>query len=333
LNIVFLFISCISKLQNVDNYKNKDIWFCVFNPAAGTKDIEKVRDKIEFELYKNNIEFELYFTKHKGDAISVVIDKIMEGFTKFIAAGGDGTVHEVVNAFFLQDFVPTDRITLAVIPTGTGNDWAKHHKLPLDISKAIDLITKDATDLQDIGIAQYYKGNKKKTEYFNNVAGMAYDAFVVKKLEQRKSKPNKFIYILSVLSYLFQYKLQKAKVRLNDREFVNKFYTINIGICKYSGGGMSLVPHAVHNDGKFAVTLAGNISKLDVVLNTYRFYNETLTEHPKIDAFYSKNIEVQSLNNNPVLLELDGELAGETPVTFDIIKKGLRFVVSDNSKI
>ncbi len=310
----------------MDIYKNKDIWFCVFNPTAGTNDIEKVRDKIEFELDKHNIEFEFYFTKYKRDATNEVVDKIMEGYTKFIAAGGDGTVHEVVNAIFLQDFISTDQITLAVIPTGTGNDWAKHHNLSMDISKSVSLIKRGKTDLQDVGIAHYHKNNKQKDEYFNNVAGMAYDAFVVKKLEQRKSKPNKFIYIFSVLSYLFQYKLQQAKVKLNDKEFEDKFYTINVGICKYSGGGMSLVPHAMHNDGRFAVTLAGKISKLDVLINTYRFYNETITLHPKIDAYHSQSIEVESNDKHPILLELDGELVGETPVKFEIIEKGLRFI-------
>lgn len=310
----------------MDIYKNKDIWFCVFNPTAGTNEIEKVRDKIEFELDKHNIEFEFYFTKYKGDATNEVVDKIMEGYTKFIAAGGDGTVHEVVNAIFLQDFISTDQITLAAIPTGTGNDWAKHHNLSMDISKSVLLIKRGKTDLQDVGIAHYHKDNINKKEYFNNVAGMAYDAFVVKKLEQRKSKPNKFIYIFSVLSYLFQYKLQQAKVKLNDKEFKDKFYTINVGICKYSGGGMSLVPHAIHNDGRFAVTLAGKISKLDVLLNTYRFYNETITLHPKIDAYHSLSIEVESEDKHPILLELDGELVGETPVKFEIIKKGLRFI-------
>ena len=324
--IIYLFIYCVLKLNILDNYKNKDIWFCVFNPAAGINNIEKVRDKIEFELYKNNIEFELYFTKFKGDATNEVIDKIMEGYNKFIAVGGDGTVHEVVNAIFNQDFVSSNQITLAVIPTGTGNDWAKHHNVSMDISKSVSLIKKNKTDLQDIGIARFYKNNRQKTEYFNNVAGMAYDAFVVKKLEQRKNKPNKFIYIISVLSYLFQYKLQKAKVIMDKKEFEDIFYTINIGICKYSGGGMSLVPHAVHNDGKFAITLAGKISKADILLNTYRFYNETITKHPKINAFFSKNIIVKSLDKHPVLLELDGELVGESPVQFNIIEKGLRFI-------
>ena len=310
----------------MDIYKNKNIWFCVLNPVAGTNNAEKIRDKLEFEFNKHNIEFEFYFTKYKGDATKKVIDKILEGYTNFIAVGGDGTIHEVVNGIFFQDFISTDQLTFAAIPTGTGNDWAKHHNLPSDISKSVLLIKKGKTDVQDVGVAHYHKDNILKKQYFNNVAGMAYDAFVVKKLEQRKSKPNKFIYIFSILSYLFQYKLQQAKVKLDNKEIEGKFYTINAGICKYSGGGMSLVPHAVHNNGKFAVTIAGKISKLDVLLNTYRFYNGTLTRHPKINAFHSQSIEVESKDKHPILLELDGELVGETPVKFEIIKKGLRFI-------
>ena len=96
------------------------------------------------------------------------------------------------------------------------------------------------TDVQDMGLHFLVKMEKHKTEYFNNVAGMAYDAFVVEELEKRKSKPNKFIYIFSVLSLLFKYKLQNALIKIHGSRKINgKFYTINVGICKYSGGGMS----------------------------------------------------------------------------------------------
>jgi len=301
-------------------------WYCIFNPTAGTKKHKDVWNSVHKELSSNNIEFEYYFTKFKGDAVTVVLDKIKDGYKKFIAIGGDGTVHEVVNAFLLQNKLNSTNLKLAVIPVGTGNDWSKHHGIPSDISESVLLIKKNKTSFQDIGIAQYYKNDKKQTQFFNNVAGMAYDAFVVRKLEQRKRKPNKLIYIFSVFIYLLQYKLQRAKLNIQNNEIESKFYTINIGICKYSGGGMSLVPHAIHDDGLFAVTYAKEISKLDIIKNTYRFYNETLIDHKKITGVQAKTISVESMENKPVYLELDGELVGHTPVRFEILEKALQFI-------
>lgn len=303
------------------------VWYCVMNPIAGKKDYKIVWNEIDKSLTSNNIEHQIYFTNSRKDAEKQVIKKAEEGFVNFIAIGGDGTVHEVVNGIMKQTIRPSEDITLAVIPVGTGNDWAKHHGINYDMDRLCASIKSGTTRNQDVGIASFNRNGVHLTEYFNNVAGMAYDAFVVEELEKRKSKPNKFIYIFSVLSMLFRYKLQEAKVKYGDKEILKRFYTINVGICKYSGGGMSLVPHAIHDDGLLAVTLAGQLNKFEVLLNTYRFYNESLIKHPKIESFQVKNMHVTSIEKEPIYLELDGETAGHNPVEFTIVEKALRFVV------
>ncbi len=303
------------------------VWYCVMNPIAGKRDYKLVWNEIDNSLTKNNIEHQIYFTNSRKDAEKQVIKKAQEGFVNFIAIGGDGTVHEVVNGIMKQASRPTVEMTLAVIPVGTGNDWAKHHGISYDMDNLCSSIESGIIKKQDVGIASFSRNGEHLTEYFNNVAGMAYDAFVVEELEKRKSKPNKFIYIFSVLSMLFRYKLQIAQVKFPGKKIQKKFYTINVGICKYSGGGMSLVPHAIHDDGFLAVTLAGQLNKFEVLLNTYRFYNESLIRHPKIESFQVKNIQVTSLDEDPIYLELDGETAGHNPVEFSIIEKALRFIV------
>ncbi len=303
------------------------VWYCVMNPIAGKRDYKLVWNEIDNSLTKNNIEHQIYFTNSRKDAEKQVIKKAQEGFVNFIAIGGDGTVHEVVNGIMKQAARPTEEMTLAVIPVGTGNDWAKHHGISYDMDNLCSSIESGIIKKQDVGIASFSRNGEHLTEYFNNVAGMAYDAFVVEELEKRKSKPNKFIYIFSVLSMLFRYKLQIAQVKFPGKKIQKKFYTINVGICKYSGGGMSLVPHAIHDDGFLAVTLAGQLNKFEVLLNTYRFYNESLIRHPKIESFQVKNMQVTSLDEDPIYLELDGETAGHNPVEFSIIEKALRFIV------
>ncbi|MGE5356884.1 MAG: diacylglycerol/lipid kinase family protein [Deltaproteobacteria bacterium] len=303
-----------------------EIWYCIFNPTAGRRNYKSVWNEIESKLKDYEIDFDIYFTKSKKDAENFTISKIGEGYRKFISIGGDGTVHEVVNGIMKQNKVPTDEIIMAVIPVGTGNDWAKHHGIVYNMDLLCNSILQNNTEKQDVGLANFSKDGKHRSEYFNNVAGMAYDAFVVEELEKRKSKPNKFIYIFSVLLMLFRYKLQKAKVNIEGNEIRKKFYTINVGICKYSGGGMSLVPHARHNDGKLAVTLAGPLKKLDILLNTYRFYNESLLKHPLIESYQTSKLEVTSMEADPIYLELDGESAGHNPVIFSIVENGLSFI-------
>jgi diacylglycerol kinase family enzyme len=86
------------------------------------------------------------------------------------------------------------------------------------------------------------------------------------------------------------------------------------------------VPHAKHNDGMLAVTLGGPLKKLDVLINTYRFYNESLLEHPLVDSYQAKELEVSSIEVEPIYLELDGESVGHNPVVFSIVENALNFV-------
>ncbi len=189
------------------------------------------------------------------------------------------------------------------------------------------MMKKENTYLQDIGVASYFRNGRQKICYFANVAGMAYDAFVVKYSESNKKwVSNKLMYLFLTLKCLFQYKLQKSKVTFDGQEEENYFYTINAGICRYSGGGMQIVPHAIPNDGLLALTLARKISKLEIILNTYRFYTGTIDKHSKIFTTQAKHIRVEATGNEAVPLEVDGEFLGETPVEFSILNKALRVV-------
>ena len=120
---------------------------------------------------------------------------------------------------------------------------------------------------------KFQSEGKTKERYFVNVAGLAYDAYLVRYAAERPGLvSNKIFYLFLLLRCLFQYTLTKAKVIFDELEDENYYYSINIGICSYSGGGMQTVPHAIEDDGLFALSLFGPFSKLGVLLNTYRFY-------------------------------------------------------------
>ena len=121
--------------------------------------------------------------------------------------------------------------------------------------------------------------------------------------------------------------MTKAKVFFDGQEDENYYYSINIGICSYSGGGMQTVPHAVEDDGLFALSLFGPFSKLGVLLNTYRFYNRSVGKHPLVDCYQVKRVKIEAPKSTPTLLEVDGEFLGETPVEFSLIEKGLQIII------
>lgn len=303
-------------------------WYIIANPSAGRGVVNRKLPLIEKQLQSNGLLYELVKTEKKGDGIFLAKKGIQKGFRKILAIGGDGTNNEVVNGIIQQDSVATHEIEYSMLSIGTGNDWIKTHDIPKNIEAFISMLKNGKTAFQDIGVVTYFKDGKKQKRFFANVAGMAYDAFVVKKTEGQSGLfSNKLFYLISLMKYLFQYKLQKAKIQFNGIELNDYFYTINVGICRFAGGGMELVPHAIPDDGQLAITIAGKFSKLSVILNTYRFYNGTIGDLTKVSTYFSKKVKVETLDKNPILIEVDGEFLGATPVEFGIIPRALKIVI------
>jgi YegS/Rv2252/BmrU family lipid kinase len=306
-----------------------DKWFLVCNPIARSGKMLRQWPKVQKILATLQIDYEFCFTESNNHAIRITREKISEGYRKFAVLGGDGTLNEVVNGIMLQEEVNSTDIKLAVIPLGTANDWAKTHGIPSDLKKAVPLLKDENTGFQDVGIASFKIDGDTKSRYFNNVAGMSYDAFVVKYMEDYGNrKMNKLKYIYYVIRCLFMFQLPEARVSFEDQVIAEPVYTVNVGICKYSGGGLRLVPQAIPNDGKFALTIASKLSKWQVILNMYRFYTGTLGNMKQVSALNtSSDIKVDQSGDDKVLLELDGEFMGYAPASFTLVPDALTIVI------
>ncbi len=303
-------------------------WFVIVNPTAGVNRAAKQWPQISKMLTDAGLEHQHAFTQRGGHAALLARNAIREGYRKIITVGGDGTNNEVINGIMKQKVVPTNEIIYSIIAMGTGNDWTKTHKIPRNTKKAIECIKAGKTTYQDIGIATYDNNGQNGQRYFVNVAGMSYDAFVTKTSNERRNfVTNQLFYIFLVFACLYKFKPRKAKVLFDGQEIEGDFYTVNIGLCKYSGGGMQFVPHAEPNDGLFALTVAKDVTKTEVILNTHRFYNGKIGDHPKIHTHQAESIRVEASNDKPTLLELDGEYVGNTPAEFTLLKSALKIVV------
>lgn len=306
--------------------KKADIWYIVVNTIAGQGNAKRRLTEVTAFL-ETRIKFKLVKTEARGHASKLVIQGIQNGYRKIIAVGGDGTNNEVVNGIMKQQVIPTSEITYCLLPLGTGNDWAKQYKISRKLSQWFKMLEVNKTFIQDVGLVLYLKDGVSEQRYFANVAGMAYDPYVLSEMEKLKRPvKNRLAYLLYGMYYVFKYNLQKARVSFNGETVENHFYLINAGVCKYSGGGMQLVPHAKPDDGKLALTLAGKLTKLGVILNSYRFYNGSIGKHSKVDTFLTDCIKVEAINE-PIGLEVDGEILGETPVEFRLIPKALKIII------
>jgi len=310
-------------------------WYIIANPAAGRNAVARRWTVLQFFLQEHLPNHILIQTERRGQATELAAAAIQAGYRKIIAVGGDGTNHEVVNGILQQTHIPTTDITYALLPVGTGNDWIRTHNISKNWKEWIAMIQAENTLLQDIGVIKYFENGQPMQRFFVNVAGMAYDAFVVRYAEAHKRWViHKMLYLLMVVRCLFKYRLTKARITFDNQVVEDYFYTINAGICKYSGGGMRLVPHADATDGLLALTIAKQVSKLSVLLNTYRFYNGTLGKHPQIDLYQTTAIRIESLEKSqPLWVEADGEFLGDAPVEISTLPKALKIIIPKGAQV
>lgn len=303
-------------------------WFVIVNPCSGSGKGAKDWPRIASLLGESGIPFEAVFTQRPNHATELAGQAVRKGWRRLIAVGGDGTLNEVVNGIFGQKTAATQEITLGMIPVGTGNDWGRTVGIPSDYAEAVNAIESGGTMLQDIGYIRYRDFTTRKTlgRYFINIAGMGYDATVVAKTNtlKERGRGNKFSYLISLFSCLMKYKKTAATIRVDQSEIKARLFSMNVGICKYSGGGMMQVPGAVPDDGLFDLTIVKDIGKLKVIANVAKLYDGSFIRLPEVETIRGKRVRIES--EPAVPLEVDGELLGESPFEAEIIPRSLRII-------
>jgi YegS/Rv2252/BmrU family lipid kinase len=301
-------------------------WLVIVNPNAGNGKGKKDWDKISYLLKNEALPYDVNFTERKGHAIHFTIEGIAAGYRKIITVGGDGTLNEVVNGVFLNKNCPTTDISLALIPVGTGNDWGRMFGIPLNYKKAINIIGENKLMLHDVGLVSYYSGTEKKERYFINIAGLGFESVVVKRTNYQKDRGHsgKLIYFYNLLMSLISYKNTRAEIVIDGEKISADVFSLNVGNGRYCGGGMRQTPGALPDDGLLDVTIIKGMGKFEIIRNLKILYDGTILQHPKIDGYKCKNIEVSS--DSVMYAEADGESLGQTPAEFSIIPDGINIV-------
>jgi diacylglycerol kinase (ATP) len=314
------------RVNKMDKNQKSDEWLVIVNPNAGKGKGKKDWHKISSLLKKYSINFEAIFTESKSHAGRLAAEGISSGFRKVISVGGDGTLNEIVNGIFTQDSCPTSDITLALIPVGTGNDWGRMFGIPLLYESAVKTISEGKQIAHDIGKVSYFNGNNPEIRYFINIAGLGFEAAVVKRTNTQKDKgrSNKAIYFYNLLMSLISYKNTDAVLSIDGQEVSSKVFSISVGNGRYCGGGMRQTPEALTDDGLLDITVINGMGKIEIIRNLQILYDGTILSHPKVDGYRSSRVQVKS--DKLLFAEADGESIGHTPIEFTIIPAGINII-------
>jgi len=302
-------------------------WFVIVNPAAGNGAAKKVWTKIYNELIKQNFNFEFVFTNYKNHSVELVQNAIKQGFTKIICVGGDGTLHNIINGILslnTSNISNISEIKIGIIAIGTGNDWIKTYQIPKNHKKAIQLIKKEYTIKQDIGKIKLIATNK--ITYFNNLAGIGFDGYVVSNVNKYK-KLGALAYLIGALVSLTNFKKPELEINFNNTVVKGNFLLLLIGLCNYSGGGMQLTKNANPTDGLFDISYIQKINLFTILSNTFGLFNGTITNHKLVNTEKTSSIEIKVLSNEKTYIQADGELIGSGDFLVELLPKALNFIV------
>lgn len=304
-------------------------WFVVVNPTSGSGKGLSDFPLVSKLLRDNGINHEPVFTEHKHHATQLTVSAIERGYRHIIVVGGDGTLHEVVNGIFIQRCVESSEITIAMISAGMGNDWIRMFGIPTRYSEAIRAIKEGYTFLQDVAAVSYEESKVRQVRYMANVAGLGFDAAVIKRTLTSKAKGylGRSGYLWCLARSFFSHRATGTKVWIDDKlVFNNLLFSIAIGVGKFNGGGIQQLPDAVADDGLLDVTMIRPVHWWHVLFRLRRLFNGTIYSIGHVIHAQGKKVRIESSPETP--LEIDGELYGGTPVELQVKHREVRVVIN-----
>ncbi len=331
--------------------ENQGTWYDVVNIFAASKKTCSLWSKAEKCLQRDQIPYVNAMTGENGNAMTLTCEACDEGYRKFIAVGGDGTVHDVLEGimFYIEsrnlvgDNISLSDFTFAVIPVGSGNDWIKTTGVPHDIVKSASLLKHGRISRQDVvkvTILDRLALPEEKTyriAFMANVGGVGLDARVCEKVNKEKSrgKRGRRLYISALLYHIIHRVPSCARVVCDGRlVFEGSFLSMSFGIGKYSGGGMRQTPEAVMDDGLLDMTIIPDLPLTKIAREASKLFSDKFWTVPELVTSRSRCITVIPYDSaqpeKPVvvgeLIEVDGEVIGRAPVKFEILPSQLNIL-------
>jgi diacylglycerol kinase (ATP) len=307
----------------------------IFNPNAGQA--QAVRPAIEqaAALWRTHgWAVELRPTSCAGDATHIAREGAATGFDLIVAAGGDGTVNEVMNGLV------NTNTALGVLPIGTVNIWAREMGLPIDIKQSAAALLLATWRQIDVGRARSMfplqrRLSRKKVlrskqvlldRYFLLMAGVGFDAAVTAGVDlQEKKRLGVIAYIKQALQLAIAYRGTQVALRLDDRKIRGRFLMAVVGNSQLYGGVIKFTMKALLDDGQLDVCVIHGRSMIKAPLRLLSIFSRAHDRDDRIQYYQAKKI--QFLSRKPIPVQVDGDYLGTTPMVFEIVPKSLWVLV------
>jgi len=261
-------------------------------------------------------------TTASGAGRLLAAEAVREGFDTIVAAGGDGTLNEVLNG--IGDVSDAfERVRLGLLPLGTVNVFARELGLPLQFDQAWAVIRRGAERARDLPVVEFGPEGRRERRYFAQLAGAGLDARAVELVNWGlKKKVGPLAYVIAALRALHA---AQTPMTVKVRSATVTGELVLVGNGRFYGGRFIVFPHADPDDGRLDACVFPKVSWRTVIgcamgLPSGRVYQRSGACH-----LQAETMTLTSAARVP--LQLDGEAVGELPATFSVRPRALRILV------
>ena len=289
----------------------------IYNPMSGrpARRADNARRMAEL-LAARGIQSEARATAGPDDATRLAREAVNNGSDIIISYGGDGTLNEV-----LQGIVGT-RAALAVWAGGTANVVARDLCLPTDVDRLAEVIAAGKTSRITLGLAR--SDAEAQGRYFFMFAGIGLDASIARKVNPKlKRRTGEFAFWVEGIKHILTWRAETFVIEIDGKKFESVFALIGNG--KGYGGGFCLAPNARLEEPMFEVYI---VPKRSTNLAYLRDLAAVARGNPAIKGVnIVKGRHVKANSSHEPWVEVDGELIGPLPMTFDVVPDALSVIV------
>ncbi len=289
----------------------KKILFIV-NPVSGVFQKHNIDQKIEHIIDSQHYDYEIKFTAYSGHATILAKEAASNGTDIVVAVGGDGSINEVANGIAYTD------VALGVIPFGSGNGYARHLNIPLNASRALQVINQGKIDAIDVG----FTGG----QYFISNAGVGFVSVVANEFKQHHLH-GFFSYAMAVLKKYFPYRGRSYTIEIDGRPLQRQAFFVVVANTRELGYHFSATPNADVKDGYLDVLILKPFPKLLGFFTGLFSYLQLSHKWYSSELYRAKTVKINE-DNEPTF-ELDGDPYPwkERPLRIDVCPLALKVVV------
>ncbi|OIU70244.1 diacylglycerol kinase [Rossellomorea aquimaris] len=282
----------------------------IYNPTSGRELFKKHLAEVLIRLEQAGYETSVHATICEGDATKAAQIAVERKYDIVVAAGGDGTLNEVVNGLAEQDYRPK----LGIVPMGTTNDFARALHIPRDIGQAIDVITKGESIPVDIG--------RMNERYFINIAGGGRITELTYEVPSKlKTMMGQLAYYLKGIEMLPSIKPTDVTIEYDGKLFEGEAMLFLIGLTNSVGGFEKLAPDASINDGLFSLLILKKTNLAEFIRIATLAVRGEHVKDPNVIYTQANRIKIHA--KEKVQLNVDGELGGVLPAEFENLYRHL----------